>query len=161
MGNAFLKLGKIPGQSTDSKHEAWIDIDSLTQDIHRPMEAGKRGASVGNQAAEFGDIQIAKRLDKSSPLLAEAVADGVNFDNVTIEFVTKVGAKQTETYYQIELEDVRISNHSVHVSSDGIPPSENISLNFRTIKWTYTVYDEKGQSEGPTVATWDVGKSEA
>lgn len=86
MFDAFLKIDEIEGESTDDKHQGWIEIKScdhrLTQKVSSTA-SGVGGASA--ERADFQDFRLTKQLDKTSPKPAPACADGTHIGTVTIE----------------------------------------------------------------------------
>lgn len=108
--------------------------------------AGSADGSGGDASrVQTTDIVIVKTLDKSSPKLAEAVADGTRLQGVVINGVASgVGGSEP---YEYKLIDVRITSYSVSGSSDGGAPVENISMNFEEISFA---------TEGSEF-TWDFG----
>jgi hypothetical protein len=71
--DAFIEIGKIEGESTDSRHAGWIEIldcnMGILQSVSKPASTAG-GAASGR--AEFSDFRFTKLLDKSSPELALA-----------------------------------------------------------------------------------------
>src|SRR6478609_902063 len=80
--NMFLKIettsspGTIPGESTDSKHTAWIEISSLNFGISNPVALGTGGGGINAGKATGAALKIDKVLDKSSPPLFLGCAQG-------------------------------------------------------------------------------------
>ena len=75
--DAFLKLTVFDGESTDDKHKDWIEVLSYGLGIQQPTSA--TASSSGGATAEranFQDFTIVKALDKASPKLALACANG-------------------------------------------------------------------------------------
>ena len=84
--DGFLKLKDIDGESSDAKHQGWIEIIDCTMEILQPISnapSSAGGALIGR--ADFSDLRFTKLMDKSSPQLALACAKGKHFDTVTIE----------------------------------------------------------------------------
>src|SRR5262245_56642668 len=60
---AYLKLGDIKGESADSNHKDWIEIQSYSW--------GTSSARPGAAPPSPGTLTISKTLDKASPQLAQ------------------------------------------------------------------------------------------
>ena len=92
----------------------------------------------------------------------EACALGKFNKKVVVEFTTTVGGK-TETYLKWELENCIFTGYSVHGNSSGEPlPSEQVSLNFTKITYTYTEYDNKtGSKKGNVECKYEVGANKS
>ena len=75
-----------------------------------------------------------------------------------VEFTTTTGGK-TETYLQWKLENVVFTGYSVHGNSSGEPlPSEQTSMNFSKITYTYTEFDNKtGSVKGNVKTIYELG----
>lgn len=156
----YLKIDTIDGEATDSKHQDWIIIESMSHGVVRPttnVVAGG-GASRTTGPCVLQDLVVTKDVDKSTPKLNLALCDGTSFQDVEIELVRSV-AGTNQTFYKIEFHDVLVSSVQPSGSSDssGDKPTEEVSFNFTKIVWTYTEYDDtKGTSKGQTTATWDL-----
>ncbi len=144
---AYLKLGDITGEATESGHDRWIDIVSFSQNMGVP-DAASSGASRRRSAVEIQDIQFVKMLDKSSPKLMEHLLKGKVIPEAIIEMTKNIGGR-TVTFYKITLNNVMVSN--VNTSGDcsgSCQTSENFSLNFERIKVTYTEFGSNGAEKG-------------
>lgn len=138
---AFMKLGSIAGEATQKDHKDWIILQSMSSPIHRSIPAGARDQQRTKGETTLGDIVIVRQLDKSSTKLAESCANGTFFKDVEIHFCTTVKNKQ-EPYLKYKLSDVIVSSYSFHGNSSGDPlPSEEITLGFSKIEWTYIIVD--------------------
>src|SRR3954449_7169931 len=83
----FMKIDGIPGESTDDKHKDWIELTSYSHEMRQPPSQTKSsagGASAGR--AQHSDFQIAKLVDKASPVLYEACSSGKHIKEATVEF---------------------------------------------------------------------------
>ena len=57
------------------------------------------------------------------------------------------------------MDNVAVSNYSL--SGDGEePPTEEFSLNYEKIKFTYFKFKQDGSADGQSAWTWDIEKSE-
>jgi type VI secretion system secreted protein Hcp len=102
------------------------------------------------------DFFVTKELDKSTPKLLESILTGKVHDEVVIDFVTSTAGSGPETtYFQIELEKVRLTSYSFSDGAGGEPTKETITMNFDKIKWFYTEIVE-GEEVGIFVFGWDV-----
>ena len=159
MFDAFLKLSTIPGESTDSKHAEWIEIESFHWGVNQ--RAGAAGASaLGGHTggrADFDDMSVVKLIDKASPKLLLACAAGEHIPDVTIELCKAGGDKQK--YLEIKMNDVVVSSYRPGGSakSESVVPMEEVTLRCAKITWNYTVLDTKtGAPKGTVNAGWDL-----
>ena len=150
---AFLRMDSIQGEATDQGHKDWIIIQSMSTSIHRSIPSGAKDQQRTKGETSLGDVQIVRQLDKSSTKLQEACAAGKFFKTVDIEFCTTVKDKQ-EPYLKYKLYDVIVSSYSVHGDASGNPlPSEQVSLGYSKVDWTYVVVDPKTGDKKGEVAT--------
>lgn len=126
----FLHIDGIQGESTDSKHKDWIEIQSYSQD------AAPGAASAKKKSSGPGEIAITKPIDVSSPKLQELCSSGKHISKVVIE-AARPAAGQPE---KIEMSDVTLTKAGSAASphDKNTQPTESITLNYGTIKWTYT-----------------------
>jgi len=145
--DAFLKIGDVDGESTDSKHLKWIDIQSFAHGVARPSGTG---------APSFTDLCLQKIMDKSSPLLEQNCAQGKRFPSATLDLITADATRVL--FYQIILSNVFVSSISASgAANDSSAKSlENLCLNFSQINWSYTELDANGVPAGDFKAWWDL-----
>ena len=145
---AFMKLGDIKGEATDQEHKDWIIIESMSSPIFRSVELDTTTGERTSNPLRIGDITCVKELDKSSPKLAEACANGTFFDEVEIHFARTVedkagtGEPKQEPYLTYKLKDVIVTSYSFHGNAAGDPlPTEEVTLGYTEVEWTYIVLD--------------------
>lgn len=155
----FLKIektggGTIPGESTAQNHPSWIEAASVQFGIGNSTSIGSKGIIAGTPSAS--EITISKTLDRSSPLLFLACAQGTIHPKVTLELTAYSGGTGTElVYYRITLLNVVITGLST--SSGGDRPSESVSMSYEQITTDYFMINEKGgmPSTPTSTATWN------
>ena len=162
MADSFLQIDGIPGESTDDKHKDWIEILSFSHGITQPASATKGSAGGATTSrSEHGDYGITKYVDKASPKLAEACANGKHISKVKIE-MCRAGGTQLP-YLVVNLEEVIISSvHANGATTGNDFPTESVTLNYGKIDWTYTQQKRKdGSGGGNVTGKYDVtaGKS--
>jgi len=146
-----MKADPIKGQITDAGHKDWIEVKSMGAPIFRSIPQGAKDTQRTQGDTTPGDIVIVRNLDTSSVKLQEACANGTFFKVVEIHFTTQVNNKQ-ETYLSYKLENVIISSYSIHVNDKGDPnASEEITMAYTKVEWTYTVVDPKTGNKQSTV----------
>ena len=60
-------------------------------------------------------------------------------------------------YFKFELKNARVTSYSVSGATEGGGvPTEQISLNYEEIKWTYDKLDSENKSKGKVESTWKV-----
>lgn len=153
---AFMKLGDIKGEATDTDHKDWIIIDSMSSPIFRSVPQGAKDQQRTKGETSLGDISVTRQLDKSSTKLQEACANGTFFKEVEVHFCTTVKNKQ-EPYLTYKLSDVIVSSYSVFANSSGSPlPSESVTMGYTKAEWNYIVVDPKtGDKKGNVPAKYN------
>ena len=156
--DGFLKIDGIPGESTDERHKDWMDVLSYSFGIQQPISA-PAGVSGGASAerVHFQDFIITKPLDKSSPKLAVACADGMHIGKVTVELCRANGDKAK--YFEYRLSNCMIISYRAGGSAGGDEnlPVETVAFNYGKIEWTYTQQKRADGSGGGQIAGgWDL-----
>lgn len=157
----FLKVDGIPGESTDDAHPDWIDVLSFNMGVTRSASASSRGGA-SSERADFQDFAIVKLLDKASPKLAIACADGTHISEVILVLCRTGGDKLQFMEYM--LTDCIVSSvsasGSVMTQGSATLPFETVTFNYATIGWTYTQQSRADGSGGGNVAAcWDLEKN--
>ena len=143
--DAFLELSGISGVATDSKHKNWIEITSFSFGITDPSDGLYRSDDTSNVVAPKPDpINIVKKVDKTSPLLASLACDPQQTaKTATIALCGRSGSKIVTvstgglpTYMEYELKGVLIKSYNLSGGSGYA--TETLTLTFTEIKWTYT-----------------------
>ncbi len=134
--------GEIRGDSTVTSlnREGTIEAFQLEHAVHVPTER----SGMSTEERSHSPIKIVKRIDRSSPLLHQALCNNEELE-VTIRFYrpNPAGDGTTEQYYTIRLTQARVSSiktispNTIHDLSSNEPPMEEVSFVFGTINWTY------------------------
>lgn len=157
--DAFVNIDGIEGESTDEKHSGWIEIQSfgsgLSQTVSRTASSAG-GASA--ERADFREFSFEKYLDKATPKLALACADGSHINQIKVE-ICRAGTDKVK-YMEFIMTDCIIS--AVDIDGDGGDafPSESVSINYGKIEWVYTQQKRAGGFSAGNVATgWDLKRN--
>lgn len=141
--DTFLLIDGVKGESTDSKHKDWIEVSSYSAAAVPPASAT---AAEKPGVSQHGDLVLSKHVDSASPKLQQLCSSGKHISKATIEVMRASGDKPVK-YLVIEMTDVVISSVSPQIKpkierpsgkAGADLPTESISLNYGTIKWTYT-----------------------
>lgn len=141
----FLKSNgeDIKGESSQTSmgREGTIECLSFVDSVRTAREKGS-GMATGRRTHE--PVEIRKRIDSSSPLLARSLCN-----NEVVEAIFKFfrpnpsGDGTTEHFFTVELGEGRIGS-ILRVSPDTIdpasalePPTEKVGIVFHNITWTY------------------------
>jgi type VI secretion system secreted protein Hcp len=155
--DAFLKFSTIPGESTDDKHQAWIEVLSYHWGVNQPSTGSRSsGGAAAAERANHGDFSVVKALDKASPKLFLACCKGEHVPDVTLELCRATGDKTK--YMEYKLSDVIIASVRPGGAAQGgeTLPLEEVGLNYGKIELTYTETDHaSGKPKGDVKAHWD------
>ncbi|QKJ85095.1 type VI secretion system tube protein Hcp [Paramixta manurensis] len=61
MNNVFLKIDGVAGESRDSAHKGWIDVDSYTWGTRR------KGDGIGPGKTNYHNLSVHCQAEKSTP----------------------------------------------------------------------------------------------
>lgn len=148
----YMDLGDFPGEATKEPHVDWINVLAVSVGDYRPATFLGRNPSWADSTLQ--DIVFTKESDKATPKLTESIATGKVHDKVMIDLALSTPTGPEPTYFQIEMEKVRITSQSFSDGGGGAR-TETITLNPEKIKWVYTEIvdsEEKGKIE----FAWDV-----
>jgi len=156
--DAFLFVKDIDGESSDDKHQKWIEVLSFSHGVAQPASGSP--SDRGGRSAErcnHNDFSIVHALDKASPALALACCNGTHIPEVSVELCRAAGDKTP--YMKWKMEDVLITSVSPGGSSQGgeTVPLESVTFNYGKITWTYSETDHKtGKKTGQVEKHWDL-----
>jgi type VI secretion system secreted protein Hcp len=148
----FMKFGPISGDVTEKGFTGDIELNSFQWGVSRTIGNPTPGSTDRpSSSPSVLEITITKMMDKTSPLLLQALLQGQSTSEVDIFFV-HLGAAlgkpgQNVTYAEYVLSNVLVSSDTV--SSGGERPTESLTLNFTKVQFKYsgngapvtTVYD--------------------
>ena len=125
----YLTIAEIDGSCQAQGHPNSIRIVGLGHQVELPYNWGT-GQVSGSRI--YGPIIVTKYIDKSSPLLYQALAQNQTKQQAELVFDRINSTGQLEWYFKITLDDVKI----IKIQT-AYPNIEQISLAFRKIKWRW------------------------
>lgn len=151
--DCFLKIDGVTSESTDDKHKEEIEIESWSWGETQTGTAGHGGGQGAGKVLPQ-DLNIIKRVDKSSPVLFIACSTGQAFKDAVLT-QRKAGEGQQD-YLVITMEGVMVSSYQINGAADGgVIPTESVSLNFQKLEFSYKPQDEKGALGGEVKQKYD------
>ena len=150
----FLKLDGIEGESHDAKHKGEIDLESWSWG---ESQSGTHSAGGGGGAGKVAmqDFHFVMKVNKASPKLLLLCANGQHIKKAVLT-CRKAGKDQQE-FLKIEFTDLLVSSYQTGGSGHSdILPTDQISLNFAKIEYTYKQQNPDGTLGGPVQAGWDL-----
>ncbi len=154
----YLKIPDIPGESQASGHEEEIDIHDISWTIFRPV-VGDTGSTRSRGDVVLEDLVVAKAVDKSTPKLMEACADGKEFPEIIISLRKDSGEAHLD-YLKITLTNVRVTSYDIDGSDQSGVPLSSTSFIYEELKVTYTEFDDTGASKGNVEMNWKIEEGE-
>lgn len=142
----FLKIDTIDGESSDSKHQKWIELEHINFGVAnnaRIADSGQRKITMGT--ANFRSIDCLKTMDSASVKLMSAVAQGSTFKTIQLEICCMIKGA-LHPYANIDLEECAIAAINQSCSKGGGYPQEQFTLTFAKIKWTFTSIKDDGSA---------------
>ncbi len=121
----YMKFEGVEGEATEARFLGWSKLVDVTSEVQTPAPA-----DPGSPPAAALKLQISKRIDKSSPLLAKACGDG----SVTPR-VTFVWAEGGSVFFKVILENVLVSSFTCSAEPDALP-MESLSFTYQKIEWS-------------------------
>jgi len=158
MGEMFLKLDGIEGESQDFAHAGEIEILKWNWDTtnHTRWDVNQGGQST---KVTIQDISVDKICDKASVTLYQCCVTGRHIKNATITCRKNDGEQKVE-YLIMRLTDVMVTH--VHFEGDGNNQSlnENVGLSFAKFRMEYKVQNDTGTAAGAKSYEFDVQKQQ-
>ena len=156
--DCFLKIDGVDGESTDDKHQKWIELLSYSHGVSQPSSgAVSSGGARSAERCDHQDFLVVKTVDRASPKLALACCNGEHIANVKVELCRATENK--EKYMEYLMTDVIVSSVRPGGSAQGGEPLplEEVSFNYGKITWNYIETDHKTGKPGGNVEThWDL-----
>lgn len=152
----FLKCTDLPGESVDNTYKGSIDVLAWSWGM---SQSGTTHAGPGAGAGKVNvqDISITKYVDKSSPKIQLFCCNGKHVPTALL-VVRKAGENPLE-YIKITMTDIIISSVSTGGSGGEDRLTENVSLNFATVKFEYTPQKADGSGDTAVPYTWKIAEN--
>jgi type VI secretion system secreted protein Hcp len=150
----FLKLDGIDGESQDNKHKNEIELESFSWG---ETNAGTMASGGGGGAGkvQMQDFHVMKSVDKASPKLMLACANGEHIKKAVLT-CRKAGKEQQE-YLKITFSDLLVSLFKTSgTGTANVLPMDEISLNYSKIEIEYKEQKADGTLGGAIKAGYDV-----
>jgi type VI secretion system secreted protein Hcp len=154
----FLKLSNdIKGESQDHKHKDEIDVLAWSWGVSQ-SGTFHQGGGGGSGKASFQDISVTKYVDKASNGLLRACSTGEALP--TADLVVRKAGKKPLEYITIKMKNVLVTSVQTGGSGGEDRLTENVSLNFAEVEYTYTDQKPDGTAGNPMPFKFDIAKNE-
>jgi type VI secretion system secreted protein Hcp len=156
---AYVKIPDIDGEVEEQNHDKWIEVDSVSLPIFRSITEGAKGAQRRSGETSLGDFVIVKQWDSSSPKLAQAVCAGTHLDEVLVHLTSTINDVDVVNM-EIKMSNCILTGYSFMGTATQQPvPTEQITLNYTEIWWTYKKFDSMGAEDGNFPAHYSTEKA--
>jgi type VI secretion system secreted protein Hcp len=150
----FLKIDGIQGESQDSKHKNEIEIESFSWGATQ-TGTSSHGGGMGAGRVQMQDFHFVMRVNKSSPKLMLACANGEHVKSAVL--VCRKAGKDQQEYLKITFTDLLVSNYQTSgTGAADVIPMDQISLNFTKVEMEYKEQKPDGTLGGAIKAFYDM-----
>jgi type VI secretion system secreted protein Hcp len=149
--DTHIKFDGVEGESTHEDHKKEIEVLSWSWGVSNASALSGGGSGKGK--AQPGDLHLAKKYDKASPVLAKKCAQGVHFPTVVLT-ARKSGEGQKD-FLKVTLKEVFITSVQNAAGGDG-DIMENVSMSYADLEFAYKAQDDKGGTTGEVKFGWNV-----
>ncbi len=149
----FLKLDGIDGESTDAKHKGEIQLLSFSWGEQNSGGIGSAGCGPGAGRVSFQDFHFSAQTSIASPKLMLATANGGRVR--TAMLTARKAGRQSLEFLKVTLTDVLVSSYHVG-EQNGDEPTDEVSLNFARIEFSFAAQRADGTLAAPVRAGWDL-----
>jgi type VI secretion system secreted protein Hcp len=155
----YLKIDGIDGESHDQKHKGEIEIDSFSWgQTQTGTAASNSGIGAGKVAMQ--DVSFVMRVNKASPKIALACANGDHINNAVL--VCRKAGKDQQEFLKYTFTDILVSSyHTGGSQQSDLVPMDQFSLNFSKIECEYKEQKSDGTLGGTVKMGWDVKQHRA
>lgn len=149
----FIKIDTLAGESIDRLHGGEIDVLSWRWGVTNSGSA-HTGGGAGSGKADVQDLSFTKYVDKSTPDLMLAACNGKHWDQATL-VVRKSGETPLE-YLRITMTEVLVSGVSAGGSEGDDRLTEEVTLNFASVKLDYVEQTPRGAAGDKPSMNWNI-----
>ncbi|CAM2011514.1 Hcp family type VI secretion system effector [Acanthopleuribacter pedis] len=154
MFNIFMKIDDIPGDVRTEGFTNQIGIHSMNHGVSMNAfcQPGKEGRTQGY--AHHNDVTLSKVMDGSSYLFKRYCMEAKPIKKATISICREKDSVLLPIIV-FTIEDVLVSSYNFSAGG-GANPSETLTLNYRTISWTYRDQKQDAKHAGQKAGGWDI-----
>ena len=131
--------GEIEGSCDLDNREGTILVQAFDHVVEIPTD--DRGIASGRR--KHSPISITKEIDRSTPMLYQALCTGELLTSVILDWYRIDGTGEDELYYTMELENAMITRIHPWVpnvldrSTENLRHMEDVSIAYESIIWTW------------------------
>lgn len=138
------------GTMSKSDHENEIQVQAFKLNMTVPKDP-QSGQPTGRRI--HTGLTFTKVLDKSSPMIMQALATGEQIKTATFKFFRTSSSGEQEHYYTIELEEALVTDvtpwfpNALDPSNSSISHMEDVTLSYKKISETHEVAGTSGSDD--------------
>jgi len=151
----YLKIAGVDGEAEHEDHKDEIEVLSWSFGASNSSSIGT-GGGAGAGKANLSDISFTKWVDKSSPLLFQALCAGEHYDEATLALYKVGGEGGRIKYLEMKFNNTMLTSLSVGGGGGEDRLTESMSLGFEKVVLTYTTQKIDGTAGGDVVGGWDI-----
>lgn len=157
--DAFVKIDGIDGESSDHKHQGWIEVIAYAAGLHQqPSSTASSAGGASAERADFNCFTFTKFIDLASPQLNLACAGGQHIDEIIVELCRAGTEKQP--FMQYCLRNCMIHAIETFGTQGEDVPSEDVEITYGKIEWRYIRQNRAdGGPAGSAVSGWDLQRN--
>lgn len=144
----YIKFDGVDGEVKDSGFEGYLKVEFFKVEIE---------GAAGRERPVLKDLVISLPMEKSSPNLMLACATGQILRNASLVLTKSTGAGEEVIFLKLDLRNVVVSSYSSSGNGQKLP-TDQITLGYTEVEWTYLVYDDNGALKG-TVKTAPISRN--
>lgn len=149
--DTHIKFDGIDGESSHKDHKGEINVLSWSWGLTQAANPSA-GGGAGRRRVVPGEFLIVHNYDKASPVLAKTAASGKHIKTATL-MARKAGEGQKD-FLKVTLKEVFITSVQAHASDEsGI--SEEVSMSYASIDFSYAPSTNKGTLGTPVTFDWN------
>jgi len=124
----YLKLDGVEGNSKDSKHEKWIDLQNFTWDAHSSVSMYGGGKSGGS--SQIGPVSVSCITSSVTATLMGFLLSGKVVPTATLEMTRRIDDKEEGTWLTVEFTKLMIAGLSQSHDANSPDSYDNITMVF-------------------------------
>ncbi len=138
------------GTMSKSDHENEIQVQAFKLNMTVPKDP-QSGQPTGRRI--HTGLSFTKVMDKSSPMIMQALATGEQIKKATFKFFRTSSSGDQEHYYTVELEEALITDvtpwfpNALDPSNAAISHMEDVTLSYKKITETHEVAGTSGSDD--------------
>lgn len=135
------------GTMSNANHENEIQVQAFRLNIYVPKDP-QSGQPTGRRV--HAGLTFTKVMDKSSPMIMQALATGEQIKDATFKFYRTSSSGEQEHYYTVELEEALITDvtpwfpNCLDTANGSISHMEDVTMTYKKITETHEVAGTSG-----------------